>query len=385
MNVIEQSFAVQFSYKVLFTRHAFAAGNRLILDLLAAHNPAQIQQKLLFVVDQCVLDHHPSLGADIAQYFAGAERLQLIPELVTVAGGESIKNDPEPFDRILDAINHHGIDRHSYVIGIGGGALLDLVGYVAAIAHRGVRHIRMPTTVLSQNDSGVGVKNGINFRGKKNFLGTFAPPFAVINDAVFLDTLPQREWLAGISEAVKVSLIKDRNFFEWIEANATALRNRDADAMQYLIYHCAELHVRHIGGYGDPFEKGSSRPLDFGHWSAHKLEQLSGFSVLHGEAVAMGICLDCVYSRLDGRLSADDCERVIQLFTNLGLKITHPLLKADGDESPLVIGLQEFREHLGGRLTIMLLNGLGIAEEVHEMNTDLIRAAAEELQGRATR
>lgn len=382
MNFIEQSFSIPFRYKVLFTEGLFDTGNDLFRDLLQTHHTANIHQKLLFVVDQGVADQHPDLLADIRRYFAGASNWSLVEEILVIPGGEIVKNDTRSFDRILDAINEQGIDRHSYVVGLGGGALLDLVGYVAAIAHRGVRHIRIPTTVLSQNDSGVGVKNGINFRGKKNFLGTFAPPLAVINDARFLKTLPQRAWLGGISEAVKVALIKDRPFFEWLEANAVALRERDAEAMHYLIFRCAELHVRHIGGYGDPFETGSSRPLDFGHWSAHKLEQLSDFEVQHGEAVAMGICLDCVYSRLEGRLSADDCERVLRVFENLGLAITHPLLKAEGDHSPLVAGLQEFREHLGGRLTIMLLNGLGEAEEVHEMNTDLIRAAAEELQAR---
>lgn len=383
MNFIEQSFSIPFTYKVLFTEALFARTNPLLRDLLANHHTANIHQKILFVVDQGVAEQHTNLLADIRAYFADATDWSLVADIVVIPGGEIVKNDLTSFDRILDAINEHGIDRHSYVVGLGGGALLDLVGYVAAIAHRGVRHIRIPTTVLSQNDSGVGVKNSINFRGKKNFLGTFAPPLAVINDADFLKSLPQRAWLGGISEAVKVSLIKDRAFFEWIEANAIALRNRDSEAMHYLIFRCAELHVRHIGGYGDPFESGSSRPLDFGHWSAHKLEQLSRFEVQHGEAVAMGICLDCVYSRLDGRLCAEDCERVINVFETLGLAITHPLLKADGEHSPLVAGLQEFREHLGGRLTIMLLNGLGIAEEVHDMNTDLIRAAAEELQARS--
>ena len=174
-------------------------------------------------------------------------------------------------------MNDQRIDRHSSVIAIGGGAMLDVVGFAAAITHRGVRLIRMPTTVLAQNDAGIGVKNGVNYLGKKNFLGSFAPPFAVINDFTLLYTLRPQQWRDGTAEAVKVALIRDRAFFEWIEANAARLVERDSTAFRFLIRRCAELHLEHITAGGDPFERGSARPLDFGHWSAHKMESLSQF------------------------------------------------------------------------------------------------------------
>src|SRR5690606_2130347 len=167
------------------------------------------------------------------------------------------------------AINDNRICRHSFVIAIGGGAVIDMVGYAAAIAHRGVKLIRIPTTVLSQNDSAVGVKNSINIFGKKNFLGTFAPPYAIINDHFFLTTLEQRDWISGIAEAIKVALIKDDVFFADIEKNCEKLRDREMEAMQYLIYRCAEMHMQHIAKGGEPFESGSSRQLEFGHWAAH--------------------------------------------------------------------------------------------------------------------
>jgi 3-dehydroquinate synthase len=254
-----------------------------------------------------------------------------------------------------------------------------MVGYASAVAHRGVKHIRIPTTVLSQNDSGVGVKNSINYFGKKNFLGTFAPPVAVFNDDQFLLTLTDRDYRSGIAEAIKVSLIKDAAFFEWLENNAAALVARDMPTMKYLIKRCAELHLNHIASL-DPFEKGSSRPLDFGHWSAHKLEQLTNFKVLHGEAVAMGIALDTVYSNLSGRISIEETNRVVSLIKKIGFEITHPLLEITGDDSPILIGLQEFREHLGGQLTIMLLDRIGEGVEVHEMNPLLIKKAGEILK-----
>jgi 3-dehydroquinate synthase len=257
--------------------------------------------------------------------------------------------------------------------------VLDVSGYAAAVSHRGIRHIRIPTTVLSQNDSGIGVKNGINYFGKKNFLGTFSPPVAVFNDDIFLTTLSDRNWRSGIAEAIKVALIKNADFFGWLEKNSDQLVERNMEAMNYLIKRCAELHLKHIAG-GDPFEKGSSRPLDFGHWSAHKVEQLSDFSILHGEAVAMGIALDTMYSALSGRLERKKAHRVIELLLNLGFETTHPLMHIKDNNSPVLQGLNEFREHLGGQLTIMLLKDIGTGEEVHEINTNLLIKAGEELE-----
>jgi len=136
--------------------------------------------------------------------------------------------------------------------------------------------------------------------------------------------------------------------------------------------------MEHIAGK-DPFESGSSRPLDFGHWSAHKLEYLSNFEVRHGEAVAMGIALDTVYAELLGRLPSVQSKRIIQTLQNLGFEVSHPLLQVDENNSPILAGLEEFREHLGGQLTIMLLKAIGEGEEVHEIDTDLLKQAGEKL------
>jgi 3-dehydroquinate synthase len=376
MEYIEQSFEVKFAYKVFFTNHIFDPSNRTISDFLESRMEQDITKKLLIVLDGGVVNHHPDLSQQITTYFKDIKGFQLVPDIIVIAGGEEVKNDEPLFYRLVDAIDQYGIDRHSFVIGIGGGSLLDLVGYVAAVSHRGIKHIRIPTTVLSQNDSGVGVKNGINYKGKKNFLGTFAPPVAVFNDAEFLTTLEARDWRAGISEAVKVALIKDAAFFDWLEAQAAALAAGEMDVMQELIYRCAALHMAHIGGAGDPFESGSSRPLDFGHWSAHKLEQLTNFSLRHGEAVSIGIAVDSVYSFLLGWINEAAMTRIIGLLLQLKLPIYHPLLEMqEGQPSPVIKGLEEFREHLGGRLTISLLRAIGKGEEVHEMDLDLLQQA----------
>ncbi len=379
METIQQRFAVTFSYPVFFTQQLFDPQNPQLRDFLSQYGERDFRKKIFFCIDSGVLAAHPNLPDQISYYFRSIEGLTCVPEWLVIPGGEASKNDPELFEQIVDAVDRFGIDRHSFVAAIGGGAVLDLVGYAAAVSHRGVKHIRIPTTVLSQNDSGVGVKNGINFKGKKNFLGTFAPPIAVFNDSDFLRTLDDRDWRSGISEAIKVALIKDKAFFEWIETNAFALSQREAEPMQYLIHRCAELHVQHISS-GDPFESGSARPLDFGHWSAHKLEYLTNFEIRHGEAVAIGIALDTYYSLLAGRLNETDTQRVLLVLTQLGFELYHPAL-AENDSFHLINGLREFQEHLGGRLTITLLDALGKGVEVHEMDNELIQRSVAALQG----
>ena len=374
MEYLQQSFTVKFEYKIFFTSALFNISNTLFDNFLTGSGTPEAVKKILFIVDQGVLKGRADLPEQIRKYFTTYKTVQLIDDILILPGGETIKNDASFLQLLLKAVNTHGIDRHSYIAAIGGGSLLDLVGYAAAISHRGVKHIRIPTTVLSQNDSGVGVKNSINYFGKKNFLGTFTPPVAVFNDDVFLNSLSSRDWRSGISEAIKVALIKDPQFFEWLELNASALTGRDLSVMNYLIKRCAELHLNHISG-SDPFERGSLRPLDFGHWSAHKLEQLTRFEVLHGEAVAMGIALDTVYSNLCGRLADSEVKRVILLLQRLGFHLSHPYMQIEDDESPILIGLQEFREHLGGQLTIMLLNAIGEGTEVHEIDTELLKQA----------
>ncbi len=374
-----QSFTVAYDYPVVFTRAAFAPDNRCLIDALRRRESNKRHRVIAFV-DDGVLRAMPQLGSDIARYFAvHARAAELVGAPIEVAGGEDCKNDPLIVPRLLEALGQHSIDRHSYAIAIGGGAALDVVGYAAAIFHRGVRHIRLPTTVLAQCDSGVGVKNAVNAFGLKNLLGAFAPPWAVINDAGFIDMLPPREKRAGIAEAVKVALIRDGDFFAWLEANQTSLARFSPEHLDHLIKSSADLHMRQIRLGGDPFENGSARPLDYGHWSAHKLERLSAHDLNHGEAVAIGVALDARYSVLAGLLSEGAEERVVRLLRGLGFTLWHPALR----HPQLLRGLQDFREHLGGELTITLLAAIGCGVEVHVMRPDLIGRSIDWLEQQA--
>jgi 3-dehydroquinate synthase len=384
MSVIERTIQVGFQLRVHFTHAVFDAVNPLLRDVLANHKPGQIR-KALVVLDESLAAAQPDLARKIENYFAAhRDSVKLVCAPLIIEGGERAKNSYFHVSEIQSHVEKHHIDRHSYIIAVGGGALLDVVGLAAATAHRGVRHVRIPTTTLSQDDSGVGVKNGINAFGKKNFIGTFAPPFAVINDFQLLSSLPARDKRAGYVEAVKVALIRDKNFFETIEYDAQSLADFDPAALQRLIYRSAELHLNHIATSGDPFEFGSARPLDFGHWAAHKLEQLSDYEIRHGEAVAIGISLDVIYARKIGFLDAKSSERVLNLLEKLGFELfANELLNVDADGYLHVLkGLEEFREHLGGELTITLLGEIGEGVEVHEMNLPKVIESIYELQQR---
>lgn len=379
-----QRFSVAYDYPVAFTRGLFAPGNPLLADMLARREPAKRHRALVFL-DDGLARARPDLAPVIEAYAAAhADRIALAAPVETVAGGEKIKTELTWIEGVQDRIHAHGIDRHSFVVAIGGGAVLDAVGLAAATAHRGVRLVRVPSTVLAQNDSGVGVKNAVNLKGYKNFVGTFAPPWAVLNDFDLLDALPRRERIAGLAEAVKVALIRDRVFFEWIAANADRLVAFEPAAEEHMIRRCAELHMRQIAHGGDPFEMGSARPLDFGHWSAHRLEALTHNHVRHGEAVAIGIALDSRYSVLAGLLPLGEDERIAALLEHLGFRIWHPALaRLDADGRPAILrGLAEFREHLGGELTVTLLTAIGTGHEMHQIDTGLMLQAADWLRAR---
>jgi 3-dehydroquinate synthase len=378
-SVIRQSFSVSFQYPVVFTSDSLHPDNPALRDVLTAHDPAR-RHRVAIVLDEGLERAFPHLRGSIARYFEQHRtRLELAGAPLTIPGGEVVKNDSTFVDRLHAHFHENRIDRHSFILVAGGGSVLDAVGYAAATTHRGLRHVRMPTTVLAQADSGVGVKNGINAFGAKNFLGTFVPPFGVVNDVIFLDNLPARDRVAGLAEAVKVSLIRDGSFFAWIESHAAALAGGERDALPVAIRRCAELHMKQIAQGGDPFESGSARPLDFGHWAAHKIESLTRNELRHGEAVALGLVLDSRYSVEAGLLPAAEFARIYGLVQALGLPRWHDALLSPD----LLGGLQDFREHLGGDLTITLITGIGTAIEVHEMDEHKIRLSLDWMRAHA--
>lgn len=373
----QQHVRVDYTFPVVSTRDAFDIANPDFRAVVTLREP-QRRHRLAIFLDEGVARAMPGLVEQILVYLRfHHEAMELAGEIYLLPGGEACKNDASLVERLLQALSERAIDRHSYSIAIGGGAVLDAVGYASAIFHRGVRHIRFPTTVLAQDDSGVGVKNAVNWQGQKNLIGTFAPPWAVINDARFIDILPSREKRAGLAEAVKVALIRDHAFFLMMEKQLPALAAFDSNVLNVVITRSASLHMHQIAHGGDPFESGSARPLDYGHWVAHKLERLTAHALSHGEAVAIGLVLDARYSCLAGLLPEGEDARIHRLLTQLGFDLWHAQLLAQDEQGGLLVlqGLREFREHLGGELTITLLAAIGSGVEVHEMDAGLVRAA----------
>ena len=380
--IIRQEFKVSYSYPVCFTHGLFAIDNPLLADIVRSGLDGDRPPRVLVYVDDGVAEAHPQLLRRITHYLRSrSELFDLVQEPHRLPGGEQAKNGWNIVRNMMSDIGDAHLDRHSFVIAVGGGSVLDGVGFAASIVHRGVRLIRVPTTVLAQNDAGVGVKTGMDEHGQKNFVGTFAPPYAVLCDYDFLPTLKDKYWCGGIAEAFKVAIIKDAAFFAWLCTNAEKLYARDMAAMEELVRKTAMLHLEHIRSEGDPFEFGNARPLDFGHWAAHKLELMSNYRLGHGQAVAVGIALDSRYAALKGLISENDADRIQTAMAAAGLPVWDALLSAQNDAGEYLIlkGLDDFREHLGGRLTVTLPDGIGRRIEVHSIDTELLLEAIESI------
>ena len=375
----DQSFSVPFVHRLRFTDDALGEDQSVLAELLvpSGGRAARVQ----FWIDEHLAETQPNLRARIRRFVAAhSDRLTMPGNIQTVPGGEAVKNDIHIIERMLKCMNAADLDRRSYVVVVGGGAVLDAVGFAAALAHRGIRLVRLPTTTLAQADSGIGVKNAVNLFEQKNWVGTFAVPWAVVNDAALLETLSDRDYRCGFSEAVKVTLLKDAAGFDEICDAADSICTRDWSAAAPVIRRSAELHLEHITEGGDPFEALEARPLDYGHWSAHRLEVLTDFELRHGEAVAIGVAIDTMYSALAHGLPMFDAERTLECLARLGLPLTHSVLKETG---ALFEGLEQFRQHLGGRLTLTMVPRVGEKIDVHEIDQARMRDAVARVQAYA--
>lgn len=370
---LDSTFTVAYTHRLRCTNGLFRPGNALLAEL--TDKPDTGRARMVVLVDEGLAAAQPGFLEEITAWFdEHADQIALTGRPHLLPGGERAKQDQQTLKQALEIISEAHLCRRSYVVVIGGGALLDTVGLAASLAHRGVRLIRVATTTLSQADSAIGVKNSINAFDQKNYLGVYDVPWAVINDESMLADLSQGDWICGFSEAVKVALLKDPALFEAIERNAEAIRLRDEDAAIPIIRASAKLHFDHITQNGDPFERGEARPLDFGHWAAHKLEQMSHYAIRHGAAVAIGLALDVTYARLQGWLEETEQERILHCLDGIGFELAHPLLH---DSDTLMRGLAEFQEHLGGMRSIPMIRTAGDAFEVHEIDEALMNRALE--------
>lgn len=275
---------------------------------------------------------------------------------VILPDGEAYKSIAS-LQSIWDALIEGRFDRNTTLIALGGGVIGDITGFAAASYQRGVNFIQIPTTLLSQVDSSVGGKTGINHPGGKNMLGAFWQPQAVIADTDTLNTLPDRELSAGLAEVIKYGLIYDELFLSWIEANIDALRGRNPQALAYAIQRSCEIKAEIVSQ--DEREGGIRAILNLGHTFGHAIENAQGYgNWLHGEAISTGMCMAARLSELEGWISATDVARTRTIMQRAGLPT----------EAPPGMSAEQFQHLMGidkkvldGKLRLVLLNHIGEA------------------------
>ncbi|MBI4937780.1 MAG: 3-dehydroquinate synthase [Nitrosomonadales bacterium] len=289
---------------------------------------------------------------------------------VILPDGEQYKN-AETLGLIYDALLRSRCERNTPLIALGGGVIGDMTGYAAATYLRGVPFIQVPTTLLSQVDSSVGGKTGINHPLGKNMIGAFYQPQVVLADIATLNTLPDNELRAGIAEVIKYGLIRDLPFFGWLEQNMEKLLARDTEALQYAIARSCRNKAEVVGA--DERESGERALLNLGHTFGHAIENGMGYGMwLHGEAVAAGMVMAADLSQRLGWIDAPDAARARRLFERAGLPVVAPAL---GTEKYLqLMGLD--KKVVGGRIRFVLLKAIGHAV-VTEAPQDLLRQTLE--------
>ncbi len=280
---------------------------------------------------------------------------------IVLPPGEASKSFPT-FERVVTEVLDGAPERGSALIALGGGVVGDLTGFAASAVMRGIGFVQVPTTLLSQVDSSVGGKTGINTRHGKNLVGAFYQPRLVLADTATLDTLPRRELLAGYAEVVKYGLIRDRGFFEWLETNGAGVIGGDRSAQQYAVRESCAAKAAVVAQ--DERENDVRALLNFGHTFGHALEAETGFGpdLLHGEAVSIGMIMALELSAALGLFASDDVERVRRHFTAVGLPTAVPARPGERWETGrLLAHMAHDKKVRNGRVTFILSRGIGDA------------------------
>ena len=309
---------------------------------------------------------------------AGLEGAGLNAEAIVLPEGEKTK-DLRHLGDLADRLLDLRIDRASILVALGGGVVGDIAGFAAAIVLRGIDYVQIPTTLLAQVDSAVGGKTAINTRHGKNLLGAFHQPRLVLADIGTLETLSSREFLAGYAEVVKYGLLGDAGFFAWLEREGAALCEGDACARRHAVVTCCAAKAAIVAD--DEREAGRRQLLNLGHTFAHALEAETdyGTTLLHGEAVAIGMVLAFELSARLGFCSRDDAERVRRHLAEIGLRVgLEGLADASWTADRLVEHMAHDKKALEGALTFVLARGVGEAFTSSEVEIGTVRALLED-------
>jgi len=313
----------------------------------------------------------PVYGAAIERY---AQTVLDCRRVMCVPGNEATKSLSR-VEALCDAAVELHLPRHGVFIAVGGGTILDAVGFAASIYRRGVAYLRIPTTLIGMIDVGVGIKQAINFGRKKNVLGSFYPPLRTINDVRFLNSLPARQLACGIAEAIKVALICDARLFESLEEHAVTLIasgfSQPKDAATDILMRSEIAMMKQL--QSDLYESKLKRLVDFGHSFSPVIETSTNYAVAHGEAVALDILLSTAIAARRAMCAPDLISRLARLYAKVGLPTSHPSM------SPLLMerALIDARAHRGGALNLVVPTGIGSAAFLQDVNYDEIASALE--------
>lgn len=287
--------------------------------------------------------------------------------------GEAHKNF-EQWQKIFDALIERHHKRNTTLVALGGGVIGDITGFAAACYQRGVNYIQVPTTLLAQVDASIGGKTGINYQHKKNFLGAFYQPKAVVIDSHFLSTLPEREFRAGLAEVIKYALIHDKHFFNYLYENVDKILERSSEILTDMIEKCVKIKIGFVE-QDERDETGKRALLNFGHTFGHALESVTNFSILHGEAVAWGMLNACELSQRLGYLSLEDMTRVEDLLKACGLLIELPkAVTAD----LLLSAMRHDKKNSKNNITLILLKQVGEAFVTDSVEWEVIAKIMQE-------
>ncbi len=339
-----------------------------------------IKNKKIIIIHDCFFSSKLVLDETFKEFVKSIKKITISVNLIAISGGDQTKNMIELTNIIEETLSYE-IDRECLIIAFGGGVIGDIAGFAASILLRGIKFINVPTTLLSQVDSSVGGKTGVNSKLGKNLIGSFHQPVAVIADINILKSLPDREFRAGFAEVIKYGLIKDKSFFNWLELEFENIFNYDDLQLQKVITKCCQIKADII--QDDEKEYGNRALLNLGHTFAHAIESFGNYDgkVIHGEAVAIGICMAFKFSSKYSFCSSPDTERVINIFKKLKLPTS---LRDIPDLSITTLTMVEKfkydKKTRNNKLTFILNHQIGEAFIKHDVNiNELIEFINEEI------
>ena len=331
-----------------------------------------IYKKNVVVIYDSFFSVKTSANNEFEEFVQSINKLTTTLNFIDIPGGDQTKNINQ-LNEIIEKVLTYGIDRQNVIIAFGGGVIGDIAGFAASILLRGINYIQVPTTLLSQVDSSVGGKTGINSKIGKNLIGSFHQPQAVLADINILKTLPNREFRAGFSEVIKYGLIKDLEFFNWLNQEYDSIFIHDKIKLQKMITKSCEIKAKIIKN--DEKEGGKRALLNLGHTFAHAIESFGNFDgrIIHGEAVSIGICLAFKLSNKLCFCSTDDTKKVINLFQKSKLPTSlHDIKKLSISTSGMIQKFKLDKKNRQNELTFILNKRIGESFIKHNVSVNVL-------------